>query len=358
MVFHALKTDPCGTRHLSSSNSSTSQQIKVSNIEPVISRTPLLILDYVQFLAARTIQRHWRGFANRQKSWREWHAAVTIQRWWRGFYVRRMYVKKLEDRLQKTLLDHYNKSATMIQALFRGWWIRQTVHDVYALHRMQACAAADLLNCVACKLHYLMRTYSIPGVYSLRHSRCLSRVEKLLASINYRFHNQHVAIDMLSRQATVNAKRQQFRDAKFATNVPYNGPNYKGICKPHCEEFMRKTKDMDRRMFTIISAYDKSLVDTSAKKVHSSLIDRRRRRQLRLLLEKRDKRRSTFCADVIASMRRWKMLDGRKLTIAKDVFRDPENLEKFLNDVSEIVELMDGKCHCKIIKFDEIECHK
>lgn len=73
--------------------------------------------------------------------------------------------------LQERLVNMYNKSATKIQALWRGWWIRRTVHDVYALQNMQACAAADLLQCIAFKLHHLLRTYSIPGVYSLRNSQ-------------------------------------------------------------------------------------------------------------------------------------------------------------------------------------------
>lgn len=128
----------------------------------------------MQFLAARTIQCHWRSHLSRLRESRRWRAAITIQRWWRGFNTRRKLVYKLEDMLQQRLLDLYNKSATKIQALFRGWWTRRTVHDVYALHNMQACAASDLLSCVAYKLHHLLRTYSIPGIYSLRNSTYVS----------------------------------------------------------------------------------------------------------------------------------------------------------------------------------------
>lgn len=148
----------------------TAHRIHRSNVFLPFS-TPLLLLDYVQFLAARTIQSHWRSHLSRLLQDRRRKAAITIQRWWRGFNTRRKHFDFVEDLLQKRLLEFYNKSATKIQALFRGWWTRRTVHDVYALQNMQACAAADLLNCVAYKLHHLLRTYSIPGIYSLRNSK-------------------------------------------------------------------------------------------------------------------------------------------------------------------------------------------
>lgn len=138
---------------------------------PASFSTPLLVLDYVQFLAARTIQCHWRSYLSRLRDIRRWKAAITIQRWWRGFNTRRKFVYLLEDMLQERLLNMYNKSATKIQALWRGWWIRRTVHDVYALQNMQNCAAEDLLQCIAFKLHHLLRTFSIPGVYSLRNTQ-------------------------------------------------------------------------------------------------------------------------------------------------------------------------------------------
>lgn len=128
-------------------------------------------MDYVQFIAARTIQRNWRRFSRRNTKGNVEKAAITIQRWWRGYRVRSRYMLIVERKLQDTLVNYYNNAATKIQALFRGWWARHTVHDVNALKKMQTCAAQDLLNCVAFKLHHLLRTYSIPGVYSLRESQ-------------------------------------------------------------------------------------------------------------------------------------------------------------------------------------------
>ncbi|XP_062132942.1 spermatogenesis-associated protein 17 isoform X2 [Drosophila sulfurigaster albostrigata] len=162
----ASSTSKCSTELLCEFNSEWSQSSDIT-----IPRTPTLILDYVQFLAARTIQRHWRGFSSRKSEVDTKKAAITIQRWWRGYQVRGKYMLIMERMLQDRLMDMYNNAATKIQALFRGWWSRQAVHDLSALKRIQRCAAQDLLNCVAYKLHHLLRTHSIPGVYSLRDSK-------------------------------------------------------------------------------------------------------------------------------------------------------------------------------------------
>ncbi|XP_064536117.1 uncharacterized protein LOC135426761 isoform X2 [Drosophila montana] len=320
----------------------------------MLSRTPLLIMDYVQFLASRKIQKYWRGYHIRRSVEKNHWAAIVIQRWWRGFYVRRNYMTFIEEKLQNVLIQHYNKAATKIQALFRGWWLRQTVHDMNGLHKMQTTAAEDLLNCVAFKLHYLLRTYSIPGVYSLRNSHCLSRVEKLMISMNYRFHNGRVHASIMNRKAVLEGQRTNFKNAKHYTNVPFSGPNYKGTCKPNCEEIMASTKDMDRRMYKIIEAYDESQREAKLKMSHFNVAERRRRWRIQKILEQKEKCKRDFCGDVIASMRRWSIWDGKK--IEKDIFRNPENLENFLNDAFDI--MMDlPNCHCKTPVHDVIVCH-
>lgn len=131
----------------------------------------MLVWDYKQFLAARTIQRKWRALWWARKHNRENQAAITIQRYWRGYAARKNFYKFVEDKLQQQVMDHFHRAATKIQALFRGHRVRQTVHDMSSLQTMQVCAAEDLLNCVAFKLHHLLRTYAIPGVYSLKNSK-------------------------------------------------------------------------------------------------------------------------------------------------------------------------------------------
>lgn len=106
---------------------------------------------------------------------------------------------------------------------------------------------------------------------------CLSRVEKLLLGINYRFHNGKVAFAMSQRQDDLMSHRQNFANTKYATQVPFTGPDYKGTCKPHCEDYMRRSKDMDMRMYAIIARYDKSMDAGNAKKHRISMEESRLR---------------------------------------------------------------------------------
>ncbi|XP_030375056.1 uncharacterized protein LOC115624492 isoform X2 [Scaptodrosophila lebanonensis] len=372
-MFRDKKTVHAGSRRQStrtSAQTSTSSamlgEMEESELyrrtsEPSLSRTELLLLDYKQFLAARRIQALFRGFyARKQRRSRE-KAAITIQRWWRGFYVRKNWFGYVENLLQQRCVEHFNRSATKIQALFRGWRTRQLQHDMHSLRRIQVCAAEDLLNCVAFKLHHLLRTYSIPGVYSLRNTHCLSRVERLLASMNFRFHNERVRSAMNRRIARTEENRKEFSNARFHTKVPYGGPNMKHPCPPHCDELLRMSKDMDRRMYKIIEMYEKSQQEMEAtaegKKSHLRLSERRRLWRLKEVLARQESSKRDFCGDVIASMMKWKILDKSK-NINNDIFRNPANLEKFLDEISHVLdEVNEASCHCKFDPRDPILCH-
>ncbi|EDW10502.2 uncharacterized protein Dmoj_GI21130 [Drosophila mojavensis] len=322
----------------------------------VLARTPLLLVDYVQFLAARKIQKHWRGYYARSLLYKRWLAAVTIQRWWRGYWVRKSHFGFVENKLQTMLVDHYDRAATKIQALYRGWRIRQTVHDSKGLSRLQNCAAEDLLNCVASKLHYMLRTYQIPGVYSLRNSHCLSRVEKLLASTQYRFHNARVHSDMAYRKNVMDKHRKEYKQSKFYTNVPFKGPDYNLACKPHCREALHRTKDIDGRMFKIINDYEKAQMEAKAKMAKYNLAERKRRQHINMVLQRCQREKRNFCADVIASMRRWSIWNGTNFAIDKDIFRNTEKLEHFLDEAFEIMDNL-VNCHCKMPVHDIVFCH-
>ncbi|BFG05821.1 uncharacterized protein DMAD_04466 [Drosophila madeirensis] len=318
-----------------------------STLLPMLSRTSMLLMDYKHFKSARIIQRHWRGCLCRETLKKRNKAATTLQRYWRGFAVRKNYFKTVEKMLQKRLEARYNQAATKIQALFRGWWIRHTVHDMHSLRQMQVCAAEDLLNCVAFKLHHLLRTYSIPGVYSLKNTTCLSRVEKLLASLNFRFHNGRVRSCMAKRSADARVERDHFMKNKLRTEVPYTGPNFQSFCTPQCEGALRMSKDMDRRMYKIIEMYDKAQRDAHVQKFHKSLSGKKRLKVLKEKLKFLEKNKRDFCGDVIASMRRWKILGDRQLTVDNNIFQNPENLEKFLGEISGLIEEIESvTCHC------------
>lgn len=134
-------------------------------------RIEILILDYVQFKVARSIQRYVRGWLCHKRYQRMRWAAIIIQREWRCFYYQRRYFRKVEEAVQQAAEQHYNLAATKIQAFYRGWWVRHYIHDHTRLMRLQLLAGEDLLRCVAFKLHHLLRTHQIPGVYSLRNTK-------------------------------------------------------------------------------------------------------------------------------------------------------------------------------------------
>ncbi|XP_044315729.1 uncharacterized protein LOC108048666 isoform X2 [Drosophila rhopaloa] len=322
-----------------------------------ISRTWMLLLDYKQYKAARIIQQNWRRFFFRKKFQDKRKAAITIQRWWRGFSVRNNHYSFVENMLQKRLVDHYNRSATKIQALFRGWKSRQTVHDHSKLLRLQVCAAEDLLNCVAFKLHHLLRTYAIPGVYSLKNSNCMSRIEKLLASLHFRFHNGNVKSQEAKHVASRNKDRLNFKRSDKLSRSPFEGARYWSQCKPKCETALKLSKDIDKRMYRIIEMYDASQRDAHAALVQKNLAHRKQKKLMQNIKKSEHKNKRDFCGDVIASMRRWKILVDNNLNVDKNIFRNPENLEKFLSEISEYVkEFETCTCYCRIPVLTEIYC--
>lgn len=130
-----------------------------------------MLQEFFDFNAARTIQRYAKGWYVRRILHKKHQAAIIIQKEWRRFYCRRHFFRMLEDRVQKALTEHYYRAAQKIQALFRGWWVRQNIHDHSRLIQIQITAGEDLLHCVAFKLHHLLRTHQIPGIFSLKHTR-------------------------------------------------------------------------------------------------------------------------------------------------------------------------------------------
>ncbi|KAH8320438.1 hypothetical protein KR067_003546 [Drosophila pandora] len=317
----------------------------------------MLVWDYRQFQAACIIQRKWRSFWSQKKLDRENQAATTIQRHWRGYAARKNFYKFVEDKLQQQVMDHFHRAATKIQALFRGHRVRQTVHDMSSLQTMQVCAAEDLLNCVAFKLHHLLRTYAIPGVYSLKNSNCLSRVEKLIASLHFRYYNGKAVSQSKKTMARIEEERKQSLKSGHYARFPFPGPNYWSRCPPKCEAALSLSKDIDKRMYKIIEMYDASQKAAHAALVQKKKAQKKKKKLISQIRKALEKNKRDFCGDVIASMRRWKFLAENNLTVDKNIFRNPENLQRFINEIADFVqEFEDCTCHCRIQAFDEVYC--
>ncbi|KAH8394155.1 hypothetical protein KR215_000836, partial [Drosophila sulfurigaster] len=299
-----------------------------------VARTCLLIIDYKQFLAARCIQRAWRRYYARRPNRKDW-AAIKIQRWWRGYATRNNYLKLVENMLHERLWAHYNRSATKIQALFRGWLVRQTVHDAYSLQ-----------NFLFFRLIFFYFCFS-----------CLSKVEKLLTSTTFRFHNDRARYYQMHMANLMKNRRDEFKRNKFRTAVPFKGPNFNTGCNLTCEESAFGIKYMDARMYKIIKEYETGKIDDKIKKVHRTLADRKYRKHVEDMISRTVNASQNFCGDVIESMRKWRIWDDNNLKISENVFRTPEMLNNFLDEAAILIDqLNDVPCYCRIDNFEEVTC--
>ncbi|KAH8352200.1 hypothetical protein KR084_002674 [Drosophila pseudotakahashii] len=290
------------------------------------------------FIAARRIQSHWRGHRVRKLLHQRWQAAVAIQRWWRGFRLRRTLWEQLERRLQDTILEHFHLAATRIQALFRGWRDRRTIHDVRNLRRMQTSAAEDLINCVILQLHQIRQAESLPGLLSLRNCVCLSRVEKLMTTMLFRFHNGRVVSMVANRMSQKDDQRKDFETARFHTQFPYDGPNFNELCHVRDEDQV-DVKDLttDLRFCAIVAEYQESQRDEYLRETHRRFDSRKRQEQMEHIKAGEIKSKRKFCADVVERMRKWNIWNGSKMDIKKNMFQSPENVQLFFKRVKHLM---------------------
>ncbi|XP_022218968.1 uncharacterized protein LOC111071768 [Drosophila obscura] len=337
-------------------NAVLEEESEPCSLEVKMSRTSVLVLDYKQFIAARRIQTLWRGYRVRKWNHLRWDAAITVERWWRGYRVRSHMSLDVEKRLQDNLVEHYNRSAIKIQSLFRGWWIRNTVHDANTLRRMQTYAAQELLYCVAFQLHHLMRTQELPGVYSLRQSECLSKVEKIMASMVFRFCNGGVLGLMARRTAQAEERRRLFQKSEYKTVIPYSGPNFNMDCSPQYDESLLTKTIVDNRIFKIIFEYEKSLVDPTVHEIQQNQAERKRRMFLEKVRAQQMAKKQSFCEYVIQNMRKWKVWNGEQIILRNDMFRDAENLEIFFNEAGHLLDKL-LTCHCRLDASPEGQCY-
>jgi len=92
----------------------------------------------------------------------------------------------------------------------------------------------------------------------------LSRVEKLLASLHFRFHNGKEKLQIAKNQADRKKDQQIYKKSERLSDVPFRGARYWSQCKPKCEAALKLSKDIDKRMFRIIEMYDASQRDAQA----------------------------------------------------------------------------------------------
>uniref|UniRef100_A0A1A9WW79 Spermatogenesis-associated protein 17 n=1 Tax=Glossina brevipalpis TaxID=37001 RepID=A0A1A9WW79_9MUSC len=314
-----------------------------------LSRTEMFVQDYLEFKAARSIQRFVRGWLVRNRLTKQIRAAIIIQTEWRRFYYQRWYFHKVENLIQQRIEETYFRAAQKIQALFRGWWSRQHIHDHTRLLRLQMMAGEDLLHCVAFKLHHLIRTRAIPGIYSLSNTTTLSKIEKLLAAMTFKKCNDRAREVNRLRASYIHNARKRYKNSEFVSEIPFAGSYIYNLCEPKCISLF-SDKDADRKMAKILLMYEKvSGQEPKILKLRQKKFKRSVFRHICLPPP------TTFCGDVIRSMKRWKIIKENNLTVETNILQTPKNVENFLREVQSKWDLLHGNCHCTDAFIKELE---
>ncbi|KAM4787253.1 spermatogenesis-associated protein 17 [Cyanocitta cristata] len=163
----------------------------------------------MKYKAAVKIQRWFRACVVRAYLRRLSKMATVIQKWWRG-YLRRKHFREIVERayfIKK--LNFYNQMAVRIQKTWRGYYVRKYNHNFYALKKyLKAVSVNNELvrselqeyaemkenedkmkdlekkekekKYQARKMHYLLSTEQIPGIYNSPFRKSPDPMELLL----------------------------------------------------------------------------------------------------------------------------------------------------------------------------------
>nr|XP_039252289.1 spermatogenesis-associated protein 17-like [Styela clava] len=144
---------------------------------------------------AVVIQSWYRGLRVRHYLRHLQNCSIVIQRNWRGFMGRRFYRILVRNLVMVMRMNFYNCMATRIQKIWRGFYVREHVHNFYARKRyLEALAIKNQivrneldeyqeqletdrkkrkhdelekkLHYQARKHHYLLSTHQKPGIYN------------------------------------------------------------------------------------------------------------------------------------------------------------------------------------------------
>lgn len=145
--------------------------------------------------AALKIQSKFKMYIKRKEFLRKKVAVIKIQTHFRSYYARTNYQQKRKQDLNHKCLTYFAQQATLIQKVFRGYFVRKLIHNFYM--RKQELKALDQKNqqfkeeleeygkvqaveaeqyqqdlartefeALAKNLHHLSSTKGIPGVYN------------------------------------------------------------------------------------------------------------------------------------------------------------------------------------------------
>uniref|UniRef100_A0A1B6CWS1 Spermatogenesis-associated protein 17 n=1 Tax=Clastoptera arizonana TaxID=38151 RepID=A0A1B6CWS1_9HEMI len=170
---------------------------------------------YTEYVAAQTLQRYFRGYITRKHMKFLHKKATIIQSNWRGVLGRKQANRVIKNKLDAMYQKFYDKSAIMIQKAFRGFYVRKYVFSFYKMKEKlnNVCIRNEELleilqqyketslkereqienaNCekqvqlILFKLHHLIRTNQIEGIYSLKGTKEYSCIEKMMKKAKFK----------------------------------------------------------------------------------------------------------------------------------------------------------------------------
>ncbi|XP_032575347.1 uncharacterized protein LOC116801231 [Drosophila sechellia] len=276
-----------------------------------LTRVQSVILDHKQFKAARTIQRYFHGWLVRENYRKLLKSAIIIQKWWRRFEAQRNLLYVAESALQSAVLAHYEKSATLIQTLYRGWWSRKHIFDLTMLKSVQIMLAKDLIHSLLKYLHATKNSEMLPGIYTIRDSSiCLETLEELMATFGFRYYNDHACYKMKETLSMVAQSRKVFTSTSYFTDVPYPGFNDRGFCGPQQHSTMTvNAKDQEHYELIHIFLTGSRKMGMTTAKIEQKIANLAEENRLNMLI-KRDNKKKSFIKRIYLDMKNWHYSNG------------------------------------------------
>lgn len=290
-----------------------------------------------EFLAARKIQANYRGYLCR-KTIQKWNKSATaIQRIYRGFIGRKLAFQVLEEKVQFTIQEFYNSRATLIQKCYRGFYSRKYTFDYYKLKlwlkqivlkneqleeetwkyffeqrnkKLEEINAVAKKLCIfiAKKLHHLLRTHQLAGIYSDAETTALTNIERLLASFTYQKFNKEMAIVKETQKTKYIAAVDKCYEKSQIPKTKYS----------RCDAHYRY-RDID----TAEEAMRERSKAVSGTAVRCGPI---RRPYVKLMLAS-----EKFCGNIIEMTRKFEILaPGRDFCLNTHIVRKPERIQQFI----------------------------
>ncbi|KFP22606.1 Spermatogenesis-associated protein 17, partial [Egretta garzetta] len=163
----------------------------------------------IEYKAAVKIQSWFRGCRVRAYLRYLNKMVIFIQKWWRGYQTRRYFRKMVETAYFIMKMNFYNEMAVRIQKRWRGYYVRKYIHNYYALKKyLEAISVNNEIvrnelqdyaemkeyeekrkdlekkekekKYQARKMHYLLSTEQIAGIYNSPFRKSPDPMELLL----------------------------------------------------------------------------------------------------------------------------------------------------------------------------------